>query len=107
VRICIRNGSLVLSQQELADGALCLYLLIVARAESRSLIADPSGSEVPDSLRQIGSFLAKRNISEYRCMENHECGVRRSLNRERCEIRAQVPTPDVSRVPSGHIQRLS
>ena len=102
MRIRIRNGSLVLGQQELPDGALSLYPLIVASAESRSLIADPSGSNVSDGLCQISSFFAKRNISEHCGMENHECGVKRRFRHEGCEIRAQVHTPDQWRVPSGH-----
>jgi hypothetical protein len=71
--VCVRYGSLVLSKQKLANGALCLPLLINARAESGGLIADPLSSNVLDSLRQIGSFFATRNISEYRCTENYEC----------------------------------
>jgi hypothetical protein len=81
VGICIRNGSTVFSKQELSDGALRPYLLIVARTECSGLIADPSGSNVLDSFCQIGlSFTA--NVSKYRRMENHQCGVGGSLSRE-------------------------
>ena len=75
-------------QAEMAHGALYLYLLIVARAESRSFIANPSASNVRDGLPQISSSFAKCNIS---CKENHECGFRRSLKRKRCDVRAQIP----------------
>jgi hypothetical protein len=105
--VCVRYGSFVLSKQKLANWALCLPLLINARAESGGLIADPLSSNVLDSLRQIGSFFATRNISEYGCMENYECGVGRSLSREGRQIREQVSAPDVGRVLLGDIYRLS